>query len=67
MENSFGQYENVCKGIGINKANRGNVLIIDDMVDSRWTLTYATYLLRNNGAGRVYPFALAKTTSQGGE
>ena len=44
-----------------------NVLIIDDMVDSRWTLTYSTYLLRDNGAGRVYPFALAKTTSQGGD
>lgn len=67
MENSFGQYENVCKGIGIKKCYKGNVLIIDDMVDSKWTLTYATYLLRHNGAGDVYPFALAKTTSQGGD
>lgn len=67
MENSFGQYKNVYNGLGINKCYRGNVLIIDDMVDSRWTLTYASYLLRENGAGRVYPFALAKTTSQGGD
>lgn len=67
MENSFGQYENVCNGLDITKCCKGNVLIIDDMVDSRWTLTYASYLLRENGADRVYPFALAKTTSQGGD
>ena len=67
MENSFGQYENVYNGIGIKKCYQGNVLIIDDMVDSKWTLTYAAYLLRDSGAGRVYPFALAKTTSQGGD
>ncbi|MEG1483717.1 RecQ family ATP-dependent DNA helicase [Clostridium sp.] len=67
MENSFGQYENVRNGLGINKCYRGNVLIIDDMVDSRWTLTYAAYLLRESGSGKVFPFALAKTTSQGGD
>lgn len=67
MENSFGQYENVYNGIGIKKCYQGNVLIIDDMVDSKWTLTYTAYLLRDSGAGRVYPFALAKTTSQGGD
>jgi len=67
MENSFGQYENVREGLGITKCYEGNVLIIDDMVDSKWTLTYATYLLRNSGAGKVYPFALAKTTSNGGD
>lgn len=67
MENSFSQYKNVEKGLGINNCYQGNVLLIDDMVDSRWTLTYATYLLRYNGAGNVYPFALAKTTSKGGD
>lgn len=67
MENSFGQFENVCKGIDIKECYKGNVLIIDDMIDSKWTLTYATYLLRDNGSGNVYPFALAKTTSQGGD
>ena len=66
MENSFGQYKNVHQGLGIVKSYNGNVLIIDDMVDSRWTLTYASYLLRENGADKVYPFALAKTTSKGG-
>lgn len=67
MENSFGQYENVYKGLDIVNCHNENVLIIDDMVDSRWTLTYASYLLRKSGAGKVYPFALAKTTSQGGD
>ena len=66
MENSFGQYKNVHQGLGIVKSYNGNVLIIDDMVDSRWTLTYASYLLRENVADKVYPFALAKTTSKGG-
>lgn len=39
----------------------GPVLLIDDMVDSRWTLTVAAWLLRLHGAGDVYPVALAQT------
>jgi ATP-dependent DNA helicase RecQ len=38
----------------------GNVLLIDDMVDSRWTFTTAAYLLRANGSGLVFPCALTK-------
>ena len=37
-------------------------LLVDDTVDSRWTLTVVTALLKEAGAGPVYPFALAKTT-----
>ena len=37
------------------------VLLIDDMVDSRWTMTVASWLLRFNGCGEVFPFALALT------
>ncbi|MBB1510838.1 RecQ family ATP-dependent DNA helicase [Tessaracoccus sp. MC1756] len=37
----------------------GPVLLIDDLVDSRWTLTVAGRLLRRAGAGSVLPFALA--------
>ena len=33
----------------------------DDMVDSRWTMTVATWLLRTNGSGDVFPLALALT------
>ncbi len=35
------------------------VLLVDDLVDSRWTLTVAGRALRLAGAGEVLPFALA--------
>ncbi len=37
----------------------GPVLLIDDVVDSRWTMTVAGRLLRRAGADAVLPFALA--------
>jgi len=37
----------------------GPVLLVDDLVDSRWTMTVAAMLLRTNGAPAVLPFALA--------
>ncbi len=37
------------------------VLLVDDMVDSRWTMTVATWLLRRHGSGPVWPLALALT------
>ena len=37
------------------------VLLVDDMVDSRWTLTVAAWLLRSSGSGEVLPLALALT------
>jgi len=39
----------------------GPVLLVDDMVDSRWTLTIAAWLLRKHGSGVVFPMALAMT------
>ena len=36
--------------------------LVDDMVDSRWTLTVAAWLLRSHGSGEVWPFALALTS-----
>ena len=33
---------------------------MDDVVDSRWTLTVAGHLLRTHGSGLVYPFAFAE-------
>lgn len=41
------------------------VLLVDDMVDSGWTLTIAAVLLRRHGSGPVYPFALAKASPRG--
>jgi ATP-dependent DNA helicase RecQ len=39
----------------------GPVLLVDDTVNSAWTLTVASYLLRLNGSGEVLPVALAST------
>ncbi|MCU1523254.1 MAG: recombinase RecQ, partial [Microbacteriaceae bacterium] len=34
------------------------VLLVDDLVDSRWTITVAGRMLRRAGASAVLPFAL---------
>lgn len=39
----------------------GGVILIDDLVDSRWTLTVSAWLLRTHGCGEVWPFVLART------
>ena len=39
----------------------GPVLLVDDMVDSRWTLTVSAWQLRKNGSGAVWPMALSQT------
>ena len=38
-------------------AARGPVLLVDDLADSRWTLTVAARVLRRAGASAVLPFA----------
>ena len=40
-------------------AQDGPVLLVDDLADSRWTLTVAARLLLQNGASGVMPFVLA--------
>jgi ATP-dependent DNA helicase RecQ len=37
----------------------GPVLLVDDLVDSRWTLTVSAWLLRSRGAAAVWPLVLA--------
>jgi predicted amidophosphoribosyltransferase len=41
--------------------SRGPILLVDDSVDSGWTMTVAARLLRQAGADAVLPFALALT------
>ena len=36
----------------------GPVLLVDDEVDSRWTITVAAWQLTSAGSGAVLPFAL---------
>ncbi|HEY3870903.1 MAG TPA: DEAD/DEAH box helicase [Actinocrinis sp.] len=40
-------------------ANKGPILLVDDAVDTGWTMTVAARLLRRAGADAVLPFALA--------
>ncbi len=63
MENSTQQARNVDGSLVINEQSllAGSVLLVDDMVDSGWTLTVAAWLLRSNGSGEVWPLALAMT------
>ena len=42
---------------------RGPVLLVDDVVDSGWTLTVVSALLRRSGSSVVYPFALTTSAS----
>jgi ATP-dependent DNA helicase RecQ len=44
------------------KLDDGPVLLIDDRIDTGWTMTEATRLLREGGAGHVLPLALALDT-----
>ncbi len=43
----------------------GSVLLIDDVVDSRWSLTVIGALLREAGAGPIFPLALASASAAG--
>ncbi|HUG50786.1 MAG TPA: recombinase RecQ, partial [Terrimesophilobacter sp.] len=43
----------------LRAATSGPVLLVDDVADSRWTLTVTARLLRRAGASGVLPFALA--------
>lgn len=65
MENGFHQAHNL-DGAFIVEATAvlpGAVLLVDDMVDSGWTLTVIGALLRQAGSGPVFPLALAATTA----
>jgi ATP-dependent DNA helicase RecQ len=63
MANSTQQARNVDGSLALNGQTvpHGPVLLVDDMVDSRWTLTVAAWLLRTGGSGEVWPLALSQT------
>ena len=66
MENSAHQCANAWTSFRVKEgtAVAGNVLLIDDVVDSRWTLTVCGYRLMEAGAERVFPFALADSSNR---
>lgn len=69
MANSVQQVRNVDGSLSVNRAliAAGPVLLVDDMVDSKWTLTVAAWLLRDAGSGIVWPLALSKTGTGTGD
>ncbi len=63
MANSTQQARNIDGSLALNGQPilPGPVLLVDDMVDSRWTLTVSAWLLRKSGSGAVWPMALSQT------
>ena len=63
MKNSFQQVSNLDGAFEIDQDTlmEGPVLLIDDMVDSRWTFTILSAMLQSAGSGPVYPCALTDT------
>jgi ATP-dependent DNA helicase RecQ len=67
MRNSVMQVRNLLGAFATAGAiPAGPVLLVDDLVDSRWTMTLLAILLLANGSGPVFPFALACATTRGG-
>ena len=63
MANSTQQARNIYGSLAIEPQSipLGPALLVDDMVDSRWTLTVAAWLLRRVGVSDVWPMALSQT------
>ncbi|MEO8697941.1 MAG: ATP-dependent DNA helicase RecG, partial [Acidimicrobiales bacterium] len=60
MHNSSLQYGNVRGAFEVKGSlPPGPVLLVDDLVDSRWTMTAIGWRLLEAGSGPVFPFALA--------
>jgi ATP-dependent DNA helicase RecQ len=69
MRNSSQQSQNLDGVFEISswEGIEGSAFLIDDMVDSRWTFTVITALLRQAGSGKIFPLALALNSLSQGE
>ncbi len=65
LNNSKKQWENANTSFVVNECRDDNTLLVDDMVDSGWTLAVCGYKLLENGNGKVFPFALANSAGKG--
>jgi len=66
MENSSHQCANAFWSFSVidHIAIPSKVLLVDDIVDSKWTLTVCGYRLMENGCKEVYPYALADSSQK---
>ena len=65
MENTAFQCRNAMDSFSVEAEQVPEKLIlIDDIVDSRWTMTVCGHLLSERGCQAVYPFALADSSNR---
>ena len=63
QQNSFHQARNLDGVFSVSrKIPQTPVLLVDDIIDSGWTMAVLAVLLRQAGSGPVYPVALALTS-----
>ena len=64
MENSYQQAKNLNGVFAVEDHNmlKEPVFLVDDLVDSGWTMTVVAALLRQAGCPAVFPLALALAT-----
>lgn len=63
QQNRFHQCRNLDGAFAVTQLRHGQpVLLVDDIVDSGWTLTVIAALLQQAGSGVVYPVALASSS-----
>lgn len=68
MENSYYQCRNAWGSFKLSVSSvPESVILIDDIVDSRWTMTVCGYLLTQAGCEFVFPFALADSSENRGD
>lgn len=64
MNTSILQQNNLINAFAIEAPlPKGGCLLVDDMVDSKWTLTVASAVLRQSGVDFVIPLALADSSN----
>ncbi|MCK5894355.1 MAG: RecQ family ATP-dependent DNA helicase [Endozoicomonadaceae bacterium] len=64
QQNRYHQCKNLDGAFAVNiDLPNTPVFLVDDMVDSGWTMTTISALLRQEGASQVYPIALASMAS----
>ncbi|MFI3163472.1 MAG: RecQ family ATP-dependent DNA helicase [Bacillota bacterium] len=66
MENSSFQCYNAQKSFSVKNVENfpEKIILVDDVIDSKWTLTVCGYKLMEKGVQCVFPFALADSSSK---